>query len=202
MRESIIYSLSLFLVLLVFQNQWHVSRSFFSPTAGSFSRQVSGRSYRGAIVVHQSSTSLSEEPPIAKDTFLTAIRVLDAEIARQTGTPVPVLQKNLDYVMAKLKVTLSIEGNPGLDLTEAAGLVLVTAVEGNAIAAGIQPNDTIIQVSVTDTFRQDCPALSLDHMSIVMQTAVGHAIQEGTGTIDLVLNRLLPVEYMDERSSI
>jgi hypothetical protein len=170
------------------------------------------------IVQHQAaaSSSSSSDPPIRQELFVTAIKVLEAEIARQTGTILPVRNLPDNYAMAKLTVSLSIVGNPGLDLTEAAGLVLVTTVEGNAVAAGIQPRDTIIQVSVpaattttttttTDDrpapvlFVQDCAASSLDDLSIVLQTAVQHALQAGTGVIDLVLNRLLPIAYIDEQ---
>lgn len=145
----------------------------------------------------QSSTS-PETPPIGKDVFLSAVNILEKEISRQTGLAVP--PSAPDYVIGKLKVSLSIEGNPGLDLTESGGLVLVTTVEGNAVEAGIKTKDTIVQVSVTDRFEQDCASSTLDHLSAVMEAAVGHAIQEGTGRIDLVLNRLLPIEYMDEEA--
>jgi hypothetical protein len=175
------------------------------------------RRYRATgTIVHQEATASSpaNDPPIGQELFVTAVKVLEAEIARQTGQIAVPPEKSPDYAMAKLKVSLSIVGNPGLDLTEAAGLVLVTSVEGNAIIAGIKPRDTIVQVSVaaaaaataatTDRpappllFVQDCAASSLDELSMVLQTAVQHALQAGTGVIDLVLNRLLPIAYVDD----
>jgi hypothetical protein len=181
------------------------------------------RRYRATGTVHDLATaaSSSSDPPIRQELFVTAVKVLEAEIARQTGMILPTRNSPDNYAMAKLTVSLSIVGNPGLDLTEAAGLVLVTTVEGNAIIAGIKPRDTIIQVSVpaaaTDAtatttmtddrpappppvlFVQDCAASSLDDLSVVLQTAVQHALQAGTGVIDLVLNRLLPIAYVDEQ---
>jgi hypothetical protein len=106
--------------------------------------------------------------------------------------------------MAKLRVSLSIIGNPGLDLTEVAGLVLVTGVESNAVAAGINVRDTIVQIATSDkSYQQDCAMASLDEMSALLETAVSYALPEqgGSGNIDLVLNRLLPIAYIDEEET-
>jgi hypothetical protein len=166
------------------------------------------------MIHHQSTTpttndASTEPPPIGKDFFVSAVVALEAEIARQwqeaTGnTAVPTTtptSPDIDYAMAKLRVSLSIIGNPGLDLTEVAGLVLVTGVESNALAAGIKNRDTIVQVATSDgLFQQDCGMASLDEMSEWLQTAVSYALPEqgGSGNIDLVLNRLLPIAYIDE----
>jgi hypothetical protein len=206
-RPTITSSLSLAVLLYVV---------LVSQTTSFVPAIPQNRRYRATGIVHlataTATSSSSSDPPIRQELFVTAVKVLEAEIARQTGTLLPVRNSPDNYAMAKLTVSLSIVGNPGLDLTEAAGLVLVTTVEGNAVVAGIKPRDTIIRVSVpaavtsTDQlppppllFVQDCAASSLDDLSIVLQTAVQHALQAGTGVIDLVLNRLLPIAYVDEQ---
>lgn len=187
--DSIAMTMRTFL-LVVFTMLYHFPVSPF-PMIRHHSHQ------QGAPPPLFQSTS-SETPPIAKEVFVNAVRILNDEISRQTGVSIPALGNNENYIIGKLSVTLSITGNPGLDLTESGGLVLVTTVEGNALESGIRTKDTIIRVSVPGRYQQDCAACNLDDMSRYMETAVQYAIQAETGSIDLVLNRLLPIEYLDE----
>eukprot|EP00568_Trieres_chinensis_P007896 CAMPEP_0183308854 /NCGR_PEP_ID=MMETSP0160_2-20130417/22659_1 /TAXON_ID=2839 ORGANISM="Odontella Sinensis, Strain Grunow 1884" /NCGR_SAMPLE_ID=MMETSP0160_2 /ASSEMBLY_ACC=CAM_ASM_000250 /LENGTH=124 /DNA_ID=CAMNT_0025472759 /DNA_START=254 /DNA_END=628 /DNA_ORIENTATION=+ len=97
------------------------------------------------------------------------------------------------YAIGRLKVKLAINKNPGLDLTEAGGLVLVSALsQETAAQTGIQLLDTIVEVSTTDNiFQKSTKALNLDETGGALEAASIHALQNGMTEIELELNRLI-----------
>jgi len=102
------------------------------------------------------------------------------------------------YVIGKIMVNLSIVGQPGLDLAEAPGLVLVSGVSGNALEVGVQKGDTIVNISVTPGgFSEETKGLNLDDTASILMSAANHAVDNGLTEVELELNRLVKIAYTD-----
>lgn len=173
------------------------------PSLQAFSVQQRG-SYRPAFIVHHQREScftsklfLSEvddsavEPDIPppppnlvdKDAFVAAIETVtqakDAEDIR--------------YAIGKLTVILAIDTEPGLELAESTGMVLVSEVsQETADNSGIQLLDTIVEISAANgTFRKSTMEMSLEDTAGTLMSAANHAGEKGVPEIELVLNRLV-----------
>jgi hypothetical protein len=106
-----------------------------------------------------------------------------------------------DYTTAlgKLIVELNIEGEPGIDLTEAAGIVLVSGVtQETKDNTGIQMFDTIVSVSTSDkVFQADTKGRDIEQTATALMGASKHALENGQKTVELELNRLIKLYYSD-----
>mmetsp|Transcript_29546 Transcript_29546/g.48754 ORF Transcript_29546/g.48754 Transcript_29546/m.48754 type:complete len:184 (+) Transcript_29546:92-643(+) len=132
-------------------------------------------------------------PPNVVDqrTFIEAVKVLQGSEATPEDDPA--------YVIGKLRVNLSMQGDPGLDLAEAPGLVLISSVsQQTADDTGIQPFDTIVEVCAGGgAFQGSTKALNLEETSEILMAASMHAVENGLTEIELELNRLIKIEYAD-----
>jgi len=109
------------------------------------------------------------------------------------------------YLVGKLDVTLPIDTQPELDLTESTGpLVLVTNCWGRtADATGIQEFDTITVVSVDDPnqpFVVKTKCTTLEETAGALTAAAQHAINLGKREIQLEVQRLIKGYYAPEDS--
>lgn len=107
-----------------------------------------------------------------------------------------------DYVtmVGKLDVTLPIDTQPELDLTESIGpLVLVTSCWGQtAEKTGIQEFDTLTKVSVNDAsqpFVAKTKCTTLEETAGALTAAAQHAIGLGKTEIELEVQRLIKGYY-------
>jgi hypothetical protein len=107
------------------------------------------------------------------------------------------------YLVGKLDVTLPIDTQPELDLTESVGpLVLVTNVWGRtAEATGMQEFDTLTKVSVDDPnqpFAAKTKCTTLEETAGALTAAAQHAISLGKTEIQLEVQRLIKGYYAPE----
>lgn len=112
-------------------------------------------------------------------------------------------EKKYVYLVGKLDVTLPIDTQPELDLTESIGpLVLVTSVWGRtAEATGMQEFDTLTKVSVDDPnqpFVAKTKCTSLEETAGALTAAAQHAIALGKTEIQLEVQRLIKGYYAPE----
>jgi hypothetical protein len=158
---------------------------------------------------------------VDQTTYLQSIETLQRETARVNGEEFMPPENPPVYALGRLEVALRIDTPPGLDLTETTvpkpaggtntgteddtfteivmpGLVLVSAVTGNAAEAGLKALDTIVGVScnVGDVpFEKNLNSESLDATAMALQGAVAHAWQHNVTEITLELNRLIEGYY-------
>ena len=107
------------------------------------------------------------------------------------------------FLVGKLDVTLPIDTQPELDLTESIGpLVLVTNVWGQtAEATGLQEFDTLTKVSVEDInqpFEAKTKCTTLEETAGALTAAAQHAISLGQTEIQLEVQRLIKGYYAPE----
>ena len=106
------------------------------------------------------------------------------------------------YLVGKLDVSLPIDTQPELDLTEAMGMVLVTSVWGRtAEATGMQEFDTLTKVGVNDPnqpFAAKTKCASLEETAGALTAAAQHAIALGKTEIQLEVQRLIKGFYAPE----
>jgi len=154
----------------------------------------------------------SSDPPanvVDKNTFVTAIETVKAEIAKASGSESETKtseenneQPSYTYAIGKTKAILPIQAASGLDLAEAEStMVLVTGVSKEVAEAGIQAFDTIVGISAageTLTFRESTNGLDLEATAAVFTTAVNHALDNGKVEIELELNRLIKLNFAEE----
>ena len=103
-------------------------------------------------------------------------------------------------LVGKLDVTLPIDTQPELDLTESVGpLVLVTSCWGRtAEATGIQEFDTLTKVSVNDPqqpFVAKTKGTTLEETAGALTAAAQHALALGKTEIELEVQRLIQGYY-------
>jgi len=104
--------------------------------------------------------------------------------------------KDFHYGIENIRTSLKVDPSLGLELTEVAhsdlddrGLVLVTAVSGNAVDSRIQTGDTIVGVFAGEGFKESTTAMSYEDTMDTIKRAKEN-VGSG-GTIDLELNRLV-----------
>ena len=129
-------------------------------------------------------------------TFVAAIKALQGETAEEPkdGAEEP------PYAIGKLMLPLSLAGTPGLDLAEAPGLVVVSAVSGNAQEAGFQAGDTIVSITskaAEPHFYQETNGLDLENTASILMSAANHAIENGAAEVEIEINRLVKLAYAD-----
>ena len=112
-------------------------------------------------------------------------------------------EKKYIFLVGKLDVTLPIDTQPELDLTESIGpLVLVTSVWGRtAEATGMQEFDTLTKVSVDDPnqpFVAKTKGTTLEETAGALTAAAQHAIKLGKTEIQLEVQRLIKGYYAPE----
>jgi hypothetical protein len=172
----------------------------------------------------------SVKPDLVDSTlFKAAINRVDDEIEAQyhaqkaaegTGTEAPTEDElewlaerarakaeeaNYIFLVGKLDVTLPIDTQPELDLTESIGpIVLVTSVWGRtAEATGMQEFDTLTKVSVDDPnrpFEAKVKCTTLEETAGALTAAAQHAIALGKTEIQLEVQRLIKGYYAPEDS--
>jgi len=108
------------------------------------------------------------------------------------------------FLVGKLDVTLPIDTQPELDLTESIGpLVLVTNVWGDtAENTGLQEFDTITKISVDDPQRPFVVATkctSLEETAGALTAAAQHSIALGKTEIQLEVQRLIKGYYAPDK---
>lgn len=147
-------------------------------------------------------TNKEEKPNlVSQELFVKAIDTLmeaagqEAPSKQQTDET-----KKQGYAIGKLVVELPIIGDPGLDLAEADGLVLVTGVGQTASDAGIRTLDTITGVRLviinsqkesTTLVDEACLEQPLSQVGPLIAKAAGLAVENELTTIELELNRLI-----------
>jgi hypothetical protein len=114
-------------------------------------------------------------------------------------------EANYIFLVGKLDVTLPIDTQPELDLTESIGpIVLVTSVWGRtAEVTGMQEFDTLTKVSVDDPdqpFVAKVKCTTLDETAGALTAAAQHAIALGKTEIQLEVQRLIKGYYAPEDS--
>jgi hypothetical protein len=112
-----------------------------------------------------------------------------------------------DYTTAigKITMSLNIEGDPGLDLTEVvlddkkACMVLVSAVtQATQDQTGLQALDTIVRVSTSDAVVDSSTVgLTLPETATILMGASKHALENGLTEVQLEINRLIKLYYAD-----
>mmetsp|Transcript_16591 Transcript_16591/g.34216 ORF Transcript_16591/g.34216 Transcript_16591/m.34216 type:complete len:227 (-) Transcript_16591:37-717(-) len=112
-------------------------------------------------------------------------------------------EQNYIFLVGKLDVTLPIDTQPELDLTESIGpLVLVTSVWGRtAEATGMQEFDTLTKVGVDDPnqpFVAKTKCTTLEETAGALTAAAQHAIALGKTEIQLEVQRLIKGYYAPE----
>jgi hypothetical protein len=124
-------------------------------------------------------------------TFVAAVKALQGTAGSEEESPM--------YGIGKIIISLSIAGQPGLDLAEAPGpMVLVSSVTGNAEEVGINPGDTIVSIGANNGgFSQETKGLSLEETATVLMSAANHAVENGLAEVDLEINRLIKLAYSD-----
>jgi len=174
----------------------------------------------------------SVKPDLVDSTlFKAAINRVDDEIEAQyhaqkaaegTGTEAPTEDElewlaerarakaeeaNYIFLVGKLDVTLPIDTQPELDLTESIGpIVLVTSVWGRtAEATGMQEFDTLTKISVDDPnsnrpFAANVKCTTLEETAGALTAAAQHAIALGKTEIQLEVQRLIKGYYAPEDS--
>ena len=177
----------------------------------------------------------SVKPDLVDSTlFKAAINRVDDEIEAQyhaqkaaegTGTEAPTEDElewlaerarakaeeaNYIFLVGKLDVTLPIDTQPELDLTESIGpIVLVTSVWGRtAEATGMQEFDTLTKISVDDddpnsnrpVFAANVKCTTLEETAGALTAAAQHAIALGKTEIQLEVQRLIKGYYAPEDS--
>lgn len=132
-------------------------------------------------------------PPdlVEKDVFIAALETLHGNPPGSEGE-----DDEHFYAIGKMRTSLRVDTNPGLDLAESTGLVLVSNSCGPAYDAGIQVGDTITGVyAVDDTFRAQTKAMNLDDTVQIVMAAMNHAVENQRTEIDLEVNRLIKCRY-------
>jgi hypothetical protein len=150
-----------------------------------------------------SEDSSSSQPPediVDKDIYVKAVHQL-------TGQPEDTPKQ---YLVGKIdKVTLNVGSSPGLDLVESAdrSLVVVSGVtQETKDKTGIEILDTIVRVNSPGglgdekepTLSKSTKQLDLEQTASILMEASQHAMQQGITEIDLVLNRLVQIQYVTE----
>jgi len=131
--------------------------------------------------------------------FVAAYEFLNSELAKQGAIPAPPPvdeKEEYQYGIGKLRLKVKIAPDPGFDLAESTGgMVLVSSVGGNAAEAGIQIGDTIVGVYADGEFRGSTKEANLDDSIAIFQPAMVHAVENGILELELVLNRLIKLTY-------
>ena len=193
------------------------------PTTTTTTRRTPLRSVLCAASSDSSEEGQQQQqllPPnlVNKDLFVKAIDTL-MEAAGQEAPSQTADNKDKGYAIGKLTIELPIIGDPGLDMAEADGLVLVTGVGQGAADAGVRTLDTVTAVRLynstnssseqlesadsSDTTRvvlldQDCPERPLAEIGPLIVKAAGLAVENGLTTIQLDLNRLIRGYYQKQ----
>mmetsp|Transcript_14395 Transcript_14395/g.17363 ORF Transcript_14395/g.17363 Transcript_14395/m.17363 type:complete len:182 (-) Transcript_14395:111-656(-) len=145
------------------------------------------------------------QPPtnlVDRGTFIEAVEILKAELAKASGMEVDEQPKedpsSYTYGIGKLKVGLPLEHASGLGLAEAK-LVLVNGMTEQVAELGIQTGDTIVAVSAADdAFLESTKELDLEGTAKIFMAAVEYCMKNGAPEIELELNRLVKLNYADE----
>ncbi len=128
---------------------------------------------------------------IGQSLFRDAIETLESEVAKASGAEYVKEEKDSDlaYAIGRLEIPLSIP--PAIDLVETPQLVLISGIGAPAQEAGIKPLDTIISVSVADSFHETTKELNLDDTFTIVKAAIAHARENDVSEIKFEINRLL-----------
>jgi hypothetical protein len=200
------YAAALPLLLLV---SWTMSATSFNIVSAPLPAQRTASCYRPSSSLIRADSLSGEEPNgaapngglppnlVDMDVFVAAVETLQEGTSSSEVAKVKADEESF-YVIGKLRVNLSIDSAPGLDLAESTGLVLVSGASGNAEDAGIQIGDTITSVfAANDSFEKSTKAMNLEDTASVLMTAARLALESGKGEIDLELNRLIKCRYAD-----
>mmetsp|Transcript_9607 Transcript_9607/g.10667 ORF Transcript_9607/g.10667 Transcript_9607/m.10667 type:complete len:204 (-) Transcript_9607:162-773(-) len=198
-----------FLCVVLCTLSWFVHTDSYTLPAKNTSKASRPDSSRASST--SSSADLPANPDLPanlvdKASFVKAVETVKKEIAISDGST-PDDTKTSDendagYAIGKLKATLPIQAAGGLNLAEAedSTLVLVTGVSQEVADAGIQAFDTIVGISAAgETFKEYTNKLSLEATAAVFTAAVNHALDNGKAEIELELNRLMKLNYFDEK---
>ena len=141
--------------------------------------------------------SSSDDRPnlIGQSLFREAIETLESEVAKASGAEYVKEEEDsgLAYAIGRLEIPLSIP--PAIDLVETPQLVLISGIGAPAQEAGIRPLDTIISVSVADSFHETTKELNLDQTFAIVKAAITHARENDIPEIKFEINRLLSGHY-------
>ena len=146
--------------------------------------------------------SEEEQPPVDKDTFMAAVDVLDAELAKAGGLEPPKRLSEAEggYAIGKTTAKLPLSEVGGLGLVEATYLVLVSGVTPPLAENGLQVKDTITSVSVEGTgLHESTRAMDLAATAERLTTAIQTAEKNGIAEIGLEVNRLIELRYAPEK---
>ena len=137
----------------------------------------------------------NEKRPILVDQTLFKSAISTVEQA--SGMPLSTEDTTLSYAIGRVKITLPIQ--PGIDLVETPGLVLVNGVTQAAIDAGVQTLDTIVVVSSQDgIISENTMGKDIDAQFQVISAAIARAREMGHSGFEVEVNRLLKGYYKME----
>ena len=195
----------LYIVFLVFSwmmvtEAFHVSLWNGASSSLPDLKRMRNRKMTVETMVVGTTTSLymsSDDRPnlIGQSLFREAIETLESEVAKASGAEYVKEEEDsgLAYAIGRLEIPLSIP--PAIDLVETPQLVLISGIGAPAQEAGIRPLDTIISVSVADSFHETTKELNLDQTFAIVKAAITHARENDIPEIKFEINRLLSGHY-------
>mmetsp|Transcript_27454 Transcript_27454/g.41576 ORF Transcript_27454/g.41576 Transcript_27454/m.41576 type:complete len:187 (-) Transcript_27454:151-711(-) len=148
------------------------------------------------------SSEMREAPDnvVDKEKFIEAINVVQMELGMPKENKA---DGDYTYAIGKTEAKLPVVFASGLGFAEAAkendvGLVLVTEVSKQVSELGIQPFDTIVKISAQggNGYEKITNSLGIEQTAEAFSGAVYHAMEHDLIDIDLVLNRLIKLNYM------
>uniref|UniRef100_A0A6S8SC59 Uncharacterized protein n=1 Tax=Chaetoceros debilis TaxID=122233 RepID=A0A6S8SC59_9STRA len=170
----------------------------------SFRHSVSSLSHSSSQFKSSSESALSmsndddddnEKRPILVDQTLFKSAISTVEQA--SGMPLSTEDRTLSYAIGRVKITLPTQ--PGIDLVETPGLVLVNGVTQAAIDAGVQTLDTLVRVSSQDgIISENTMGKDIDAQFQVISAAIARAREMGHSGFEVEVNRLLKGYYKME----
>ena len=157
----------------------------------SFSHSVSV-SHSSSQLKSLSALSMSnddnEKRPILVDQTLFKSAI--STVKQASGVPLSAEDSTLSYAIGRVKIMLPIQ--PGIDLVETPGLVLINGVTQAAIDAGVQPLDTIVGVSSQDgMISESTLGKDIDAQFRVISAAIARAREMGHSEFEVEINRLI-----------